>query len=92
MSSLCYEMAASLLAVKNNSLQLSQSIFNEIQSIHDTGLFNEIESGGKYCGVVLVTSILAVLPLFNLCLIIEYYIGSVKVSVAYSFFLIFWAI
>ena len=57
-SSLCCEMTASLLSVKNNSFLPSQSIFNEIQSIHDTGLFHEIESGGKDCGVVLVSSVI----------------------------------
>ena len=57
-SSLCCEMTASLLAVKNNPFLPSQSIFNEIQSIHDTGLFHEIESGGKDCGVVLVSSVI----------------------------------
>ena len=57
-SSLCCEMTASLHAVKNNSFLPSQSIFNEIQSIHDTGLFHEIESGGKDCGVVLVSSVI----------------------------------
>ena len=85
-------MTASLLAVKNNSLLPSQSILNEIQSIHDTGLFHEIESGGKYCRVVLVSRVMQVLPLFNLCTLIEYCIASVKVSVAYSFFYNFWAI
>ena len=57
-SSLCCEMTASLLAVKNNSFLPPQSIFNEIQSIHDTGLYHEIESGGKDCGVVLVSSVI----------------------------------
>ena len=48
-STLCCEMTASLLAVKNNSLLPSQSIFNEIKSIHDhdTGFFHEIEAEGK---------------------------------------------
>ena len=36
-------MAASALAV-NNSLLPSQSIFTEVQSIHDTGFFHEFES------------------------------------------------
>ena len=54
-------MTASLLAVKNDSFLPSQSIFNEIQSIHDTGLFHEIESGGKDCGVVLEVQ------LYNTC-------------------------
>lgn len=36
-------MAASALAV-NSSLLPSQSIFMEVQSIHDTGFFQEIES------------------------------------------------
>ena len=36
-------MAAAALAV-NSSLLPSQSIFNEIQSIHETGFFHEIES------------------------------------------------
>ena len=37
-------MAASTVAVTNqNSLLPSQSIFNEIQSIHETGFFHEIE-------------------------------------------------
>lgn len=48
-------MTASLLAVKNNSLLPSQSIFNEIQSIHDTGFFHEIESMSKECGLNLVS-------------------------------------
>lgn len=43
-------MTASLLTVKSNSLLPSQSIFNEIQSIHDTGFFHEIESMSKDCG------------------------------------------
>ena len=38
-------MAASLLAV--SSLLPSQSIFNEIQSIHETGFFHEIQSIGE---------------------------------------------
>ena len=57
-SSLCCEMTASLLVVKNNFFLPSRSIFNEIQSIHNTGLFHEIESGGKDCGVVLVSSVI----------------------------------
>lgn len=48
-------MAASMLAVKNSSLLPSQSIFNEIQSIHDTGFFHEIESISKECGLNLVS-------------------------------------
>lgn len=48
-------MAASLLTVKNTSLLPSQSIFNEIQSIHDTGFFHEIESISKECGLNLVS-------------------------------------
>ena len=36
-------MAASTLAV-NSSLLPSQSIFTEVQSIHDTGFFQEIET------------------------------------------------
>lgn len=51
-------MAASLLAVKTNSLLPSQSIFNEIQSIHDTGFFHEMESGAKECGVTIVSIII----------------------------------
>ncbi len=47
-------MAASLLAMKTSSLLPSQSIFNEIQSIHDTGFFHEMESGAKDCGVAVV--------------------------------------
>lgn len=47
-------MTASLLTVKSNSLLPSQSIFNEIQSIHDTGFFHEIESMSKECGLNLV--------------------------------------
>lgn len=38
-------MAASLLAV--SSLLPSQSIFNEIQSIHETGFFHEMQSIGE---------------------------------------------
>ena len=34
-------------------------------------------------------TILVVLPLFNLCTLIEYCIASVKVSVAYTFFGLF---
>lgn len=41
------EMAATTLTVSNGSLLPSQSIFNEIQSIHDTGFFHEIESFPK---------------------------------------------
>jgi len=55
LSNFALEMTASLLAVKNNSLLPSQSIFNEIQSIHDTGFFHEMESGGKESGIVLVS-------------------------------------
>ena len=68
-SSLCCGMTASLLAVKNNSLLPSQSIFNEIKSIHDTGLFHEIESGGKDCGVVLVSTVIQYLQycLYSTC-------------------------
>lgn len=40
------KMAATALAV-NSSLLPSQSIFNEIQSIHETGFFHEIESFAK---------------------------------------------
>lgn len=48
-------MAASLLAVKNSSLLPSQSIFNEVQSIHDTGFFHEMETMSKECGLSLVS-------------------------------------
>lgn len=38
-------MAASMLTV--SSLLPSQSIFNEIQSIHETGFFQEIQAIGE---------------------------------------------
>ncbi len=46
--------ASLLLAVKNNSLLPSQSIFNEIQSIHETGFFHEIETISRECGLSMV--------------------------------------
>ena len=68
-SNLCYKITASLLAVKNNSLLPSQSIFNEIKSIYDTGLFHEIEAEGKDCGVVLISTVIQYLQycLYSTC-------------------------
>ena len=60
-------MTASLLAVKGNSLLPSQSIFNEIQSIHDTGFFHEIESISKECGGLNLVSKRSCMLAMNLC-------------------------
>ncbi len=48
-------MTALLTVKSNSSLLPSQSIFNEIQSIHDTGFFHEIESLSREIGVNLVS-------------------------------------